>query len=276
MLAGGLLPMLRADTLAEKTLRDIVQRQKDVFSKADAEGENLDEARFRAEAQSIASSYDILIQKTPDFAPAYVAYGVFLGRIGMVKEAVGILLKANQLEANIPIVKNQLAKHLAEDGKPLDALPWIMSAIDLEPKESLYHFQLGTLLREGRDEFIRSGDFTRPALDRAMLQAFQRASELDAGNIPYAYRHAEAYYDLEEPKWDEALSAWQQLGLRVSPGLERQTTLLHEAKVLVEKGDLAGARALLDGVTKMPLAAQKNALLEQIHSAEEKRDAPAK
>ncbi|MBI3885212.1 MAG: hypothetical protein HY302_05725 [Opitutae bacterium] len=263
VLAGLLAPGVRAETLAEKTLKDVVQRQRDIFAKAEAEGDDLDEARLKGEVQSLVSSYDVLIQKNPEFAPAYVAYGLLLGRIGMTKEAVAILLKANKLDPDLAVVKNQIAKHLAEDGKPLEALPWIMAAIDLEPKEPLYHYQLGTLLHVAREDFLRSGDFTRAALDRAMLQAFQRAADDAPGNMAYAYRHAEAYYDLQEPKWDEAFAAWQQLEHRASAGLERQTIQLHEAKVRFEQKRPGEARALLDGVTDLRLTAQKQKLLDE-------------
>lgn len=269
-LSGLLAPALRAETLAEKTLKDVVQRQRDIFAKAEAESDNLDEARLKGEMQSLVSSYDVLIQKNPDFAPAYVAYGMLLGRIGMTKEAVAILLKANKLDPDIAVVKNQMAKHLAEDGKPLEALPWIMAAIDLEPKEPLYHYQLGTLLHEAREDFLRSGDFTRPALDRAMLQAFRRATDYAPGNVAFAYRHAEAYYDLQEPKWDEAFAAWQQLEHRASAGLERQTIQLHEAKVRFEQKKPDEARALLDGVTDLRLTEQKQKLLDQFAKPAEK------
>ena len=129
----ALLPQAAAESMSEKTLREIVARQRNVFSRAEKEGEQLDQAWLRGELQSVINSYDILIQKSPDFAPAYVTYGMLLGQVGMTREAVGILLKANKLEPNIPVVKNQMAKHLAEDGRPVEALPWIMAAIDLEP-----------------------------------------------------------------------------------------------------------------------------------------------
>ena len=263
LLAGLLAPALRAETLAEKSLKDIVQRQRDIFAKAEAEGDDLDEGRLKGELQNLVSSYDVLVQKNPDFAAAYVAYGMLLGRVGMTKEAVVILLKANKLDPNIAVVKNQMAKHLAEDGKPLDALAWIMAAIDLEPKQPLYHYHLGMLLHEGREDFLRSGDFARAGLDNAMLQAFQRAADNAPGNMAYAYRHAEAYYDLKEPRWDEALAAWQQLEHRASAGLARQTIRLHEAKVLFEQTKPVEARAILDSVTDLRLTAQKQALLDQ-------------
>lgn len=263
-------PPARAQTMAEKTLKDIVARQRDILARANKEGENLDLAGLRGDLQAVINSYDVLIQKSPDFAPAYVAYGMLLGQVGMTKEAVGILLKANKLDADIPVVKNEIGRFLAEDGKLVEALPWIMAAIDLEPKQPLYHYHLGKLLTEGRDEFIKTGQFTRPALDKAMLQAFLRAAELEPTNFSYAYRAAEAYYDLETPQWDAALAAWRKLDAGVETPLEHQTLWLHEANVLIKQGKPAEARALTDKVTELTLAKQKQTLLDSLAKTEAK------
>lgn len=257
----------RAETLAEKTLKDIVARQRDILARADQEGDQIDEARLRGELQNVIHSYDVLIQKSPDFAPAYVAYGLLLGRVGMTREAVGILLKANKLDAEIPIVKNELARFLAEDGKVVEALPWLTAAIELEPREPLYHHHLGKLLAEGRDEFVKTGQFTRAALDQAMLEAFARAAELAPANIGYAYRSAEAYYDLGAPQWGAALAAWSALETRVQPGVEQQTVRLHAINVLIKMDRREHARALLVSVTEPVLAKQKQTLLDSLARA---------
>lgn len=260
----------RGETMAEKTLKEIVARQRDILSRAEKDGDNLDVAGLRGDLQSVINSYDVLIQKSPEFAPAYVTYGMLLGQVGMTKQAVGILLKANQLDAEIPVVKNEIGRFLAEDGKLVEALPWIMSAIDLAPKEPLYHYHLGKLLTEGRDEFIKTGQFTRPALDKAMLQAFARAAELAPANFGYAYRHAEAYYDLEAPQWDAALALWRKLDAGVETPLEHQTLRLHQANVLIKQGKSAEARALVTTVMEPTLAKQKQTLLDQLAKADEK------
>ena len=259
-----------AETMSEKTLKEIVARERNIFARAKNEGEHLDEAWLRGELQSVINSYDVLIQRSPDFAPAYVTYGLLLGKVGMTKEAVGILLKANKLDPNIPIVKNQLAKHLAEDGKPVEAMPWIMAAIQLEPKEPLYHYHLGMLLTEGREDFIRTGQFTRPALDKAMLEAFAHAEEYAPDNMAYAYRHAEAYADLEKPQWDEALKAWSALEDRAKPGVEKETIRLQAANILIKQGELERAKGMLAMVTEPALAKQKQTLLDQLAPKPEK------
>jgi tetratricopeptide (TPR) repeat protein len=256
-----------AETFAEKNLKDIAARQRNVFSRVEADGEHLDEAWLRGELQAIINSYDVLIQENPEFAAAHAAYGMLLGKVGMTRAAVGILLKANQLDGDIPVVKNEIGRFLAEDGKLAEALPWITAAIKLEPEEPLYHYHLGKLLTEGRDELIATGEFTRAKLDEAMLQAFQRGAELAPDNMAYGYRAAEAYYDLEVPQWEEAFKAWGALEMRAKPGLEQQTIRLHAANVLAKLGRADHARALLITVTEAPLQKQKQTVLDELAPA---------
>lgn len=253
-----------AETLAEKNLREIVARQKQVLARAESEKDHLDEAWLRGELQSVISSYDILIQKNPDFAAGFAAYGLLLAQVGMNREGAGMLMKANQLDGEIPLVKNEIARLLAEDGKVPEALPWLTAAVDLDPKEPLYHYHLGKLLYEGRDDLIATGQFTRASLDKAMLAAFQRAAELAPDKFAYSYRAAEAYYDLATPQWDEALAAWSALEKRAQPGIEQQTIRLHAANVLIKQGKIDAAKVLMATVTEPALQKQKQTLLDEL------------
>jgi tetratricopeptide (TPR) repeat protein len=108
-------------------------------------------------------------------------------------------------------VKNQLGGYLAEEGKPLEAAPYFLAAIKLAPDEPIYHYQLATLLVEARDDFIRSGAWTRATLDEAMTTGFKRAAELAPERFEFGYRHAESFYDLAKPDWPTALKAWAAL-----------------------------------------------------------------
>jgi tetratricopeptide (TPR) repeat protein len=267
LLAAG--PAL-GETLAEKNLKDLVARQRNIMARAEAEKDHPDEAWLRGELQSVINGYDVIIQKNPDFAAAYVAYGLLLGQVGMTREAVGMLLKANKLDPDIPLVKNELARFLAEDGKVADAVPWLVAAIELAPQEPLYHYHLGKLLTEGRDDLIATGQFTRAALDKTMLDSFRRGAELAPDNFAYAYRHAEAYYDLETPQWEEALKQWSALEGRAKPGIEQQTIRLHAANVLIRLGRPDHARALLITVTEPVLQKQKQTLLDELAKTDAK------
>jgi tetratricopeptide (TPR) repeat protein len=263
------LPAL-AETLAEKSLKDIVERQHDIFAKAEKEGDNLDEAWLRGELEGILKSYDILVQKNPDYALAYGGYGMLLGKVGMKKEAVIMLLKANKLDPTLSEVKNQIAVHLAEDGKPVDALPWVTAAIELDPQKALYHFHLGELLAAGHADFVRTGQFDDAKIDQDMLDAFRRASELAAGDFPIAYRYAKAYYDLSKPRWEESLPIWEKLEQTVSNDTQRQLVRMQRVNVLIKLGRKDEARKLIDTVTAVDLATEKQTLLDELAKAGDK------
>jgi tetratricopeptide (TPR) repeat protein len=250
--------------MAERTLKKIVERQKQAFADAAKQGENLDEGSFRQHVQSISHDYELLLRNNPNFAAGYAAYGYLLSKVDMRKEAAAILLKANQLDPDIPLVKNQLGNLLAEDGKPLQAAPYFIAAIKLEPTEPLYHYQLGTLLAEARDEFLKSGEWTREAVDNAMHHAFQRASELSPERFEFAYRFAESFYDLAKPDWEGALKVWSALEEKAPTAIERQMMRLHAANVCLKMGKADHATALLKTVDEPKLQGQKEKLVAQL------------
>lgn len=247
-----------------ETLKSLVARQNKLFAEADAKGDNLDQDNFRSELQQVCNDYDVLLRDYPKLTAGYVAYGMLLNKVDMRKEAAGMFLQANRLDKNIPLVKNQLGNYLAEEGRPLEAVNYYLSAIQLEPKEPLYHYQLGTLLTEARDDFLKNPQWTREALDKAMHEAFRQAMELTPGNIAYAYRYGESFYDLEHPDWDEALEFWRALELKAAPGVEKQTIRLHEANILIKEGKTDQAKDLMATVTEQVLQKQKQKLVDQL------------
>ena len=272
LLLGSLGFGAESESLAERSLRRIADRQKEIFAEAAKQGDNLDEATFKQQLQTLVHDYELLMRNNPKYAEGYAAYGILLSKVDMRKEAAAMLLKANQLDPDMAIVKNQIGNLLAEDGKPLDAAPYFLAAIKLEPNEPLYHYQLGTLLSEAREIFLKaeSGDWTRATLDAAMHNAFKRATELAPGRFEFAYRYAESFYDLEKPDWEAALKAWSALEDKAPTAIERQTMRLHAANVCLKMGKAAHAKALLDMVDEPKLQGQKERLLPQLAELEKK------
>ena len=126
-------PQPAQETMAEHRLKDIVVRQKVLFADAAEQGKELDGAQFKSQVDQMVREYESLLHDNPEFAAGYASYGYMLWKVGVRKKAVEILLKANQLDPNIPLVKNELGNYLAEEGKPVEALNYFLSAIDLEP-----------------------------------------------------------------------------------------------------------------------------------------------
>ena len=252
------------ETMAERKLKDISEHQRVLFADAAAQGKDLDTAEFKSQAEQLTREYESLLRDNPKFAAGYASYGYMLWKISARKQAVSILLKANQLDPDIPLVKNELGNYLAEEGKPLEALNYYLSAVKLDPKEPLYHYQIGTLLYEARDEFLRSGEWSRASIDHSMQEAFKNASEMAPGRIEFAYRYAESFYDMQDPDWPAALKAWQGMEAQAASEVERQTMRLHQANVLLNMGKAAEARKVLDTVTEPALQGQKDKLTVQL------------
>jgi tetratricopeptide (TPR) repeat protein len=252
------------ETMAEHRLTEVSEHQKALFSDAAAQGKALDNAAFQTQIEQLTREYESLLRDNPQFAAGFASYGYMLWKVGLRKQAVAILLKANQMDPNIPLVKNELGNYLAEDGKPLQAVNYFLAAIKLQPKEPLYHYQLGTLLCEARDEFLKSGEWTRDSVDHAMHEAFRNAAELAPDRIEFTYRYAESFYDMGDPDWQAALKAWQGLEARAKSDLERQTMRLHEANVLIYMGRPDQARKVLGTVTEPALEGQTQKLVARL------------
>jgi len=250
--------------MAERSLKKIVERQREIFAAAEKQGEKLDEEAFRLQVQSLTHDYERLLTDNPKLALGHAAYGGLLGKVGMRKESVAMLLKANQLDSDIPYVKNQLGNYVAEEGKPLEAAAYFLAAIKLSPNEPLYHYQLGTLLVEARDEFLKSSDWTRATLDRAMGDAFKRAAELAPERFEFGYRYAESFYDLAQPDWNAALKLWAALEEKAQTPVERQTMRLQAGNVLIKQGKPDHARSLISTVDEPSLQGQKQKLVAQL------------
>jgi tetratricopeptide (TPR) repeat protein len=261
-----LLPLsLQADeSLAERKLRQLVDEEKRILNGSRRADGSYDEEILERRYQGLVHKYDAFIQENPDMAAGLVAYGRVLERIGREEAAYALYLKANRIDPNIPLVKNQLGNFLVEQGEYAQALPYYLAAIELEPTEALYHYQLGSLLAHFRDEFVENEIFSRAVLDEKMLAAFREAARLAPAQVAFAYRYAEAFYDLEKTDWDRALTEWRSLEKKVKAGVERQTVWLHQANVLLQQGKTAEARPLLDRVEEPVLARNKQVLIEKL------------
>jgi tetratricopeptide (TPR) repeat protein len=253
-----------SESMAERTLKRIVERQKEVIATAEKQGEKLDLGTVEQQLQSIAHDYELLLRNNPNFAAGYAAYGYFLSKTENRREAMTILMKAEQLDPNIALVKNQIGVMFAEGGKPLQAVPYFLAAVKLEPDEPLYHFQLGTIFAEARDDFLKTGEWTRATIDGAMQEAFRRATELAPDRFEFAYRHAFSFYDLEKPNWDAALKAWSALEEKAETAIERQSMRLHAANVCLKMGKVDHAKALIATVDEPKLQGQKQKLVAQL------------
>lgn len=267
-----------AESMAWRDLRDAVLRERAIWARLrDQPDDDYEQQRAAAEFRTVMNAYENVIRASPKFAEAYAAYGLLLSRTGNREEAVRAFLKANQLDPNMPMVKNQIGNYLIEESRYKDALGYYLAAIRLMPDEPLYHYQLGSLLREYRKFLVDDGLYTSPKIDALMQEAFREAARLAPDNWGYIYRFAESYYDLETPKWEEALAEWTRLEARAKAGVEKQTIHLHQANILARLGRRDEARQIVDSIVEPSLQGAKAEVIAMIDPppAEQEKEAEA-
>jgi len=251
-------------TMAEKKLSQLVIQERAVWATVKEATNKADIETAKPKFQGILTGYDGLIRDSPEFVPAFVAYGLLLGRLDQRKASRAIFMRANQLDPNIAVVKNQLGNFLVEEARYKEALPYYLAAIELEPKEPLYHYQLGTLLAEFMEYFLKDRLFTRDTIEEQMQAAFLRASTLDPDNWAFSYRYAESFYDLENPDWEKAMTEWAKLEKVARRGIERQTVQLHQANIMIKQGRYLAARDILEEVDEPVLASNRRVLVDEL------------
>ena len=178
---------------AQRELRTMVELQRALLARAGAADSTAARDDVRPRLQYLVFRYEEFLRKNPREVAGYVSYAMLLDSevLGERRRAAALLLRANEIDRNQPIIKNQLGNYLAEDGKPLEALNYYLAAVRLAPEEALYHYQTGLLLTLAEEEFVASGEWKRETVTKAAREALGRAQELAPDNFEYGYRHAQ-------------------------------------------------------------------------------------
>lgn len=253
------------ENLAVYLLKQLNEREQLAYQRYETAVAAEDVDQIKRELQSVIDGYDKLITDAPDFAPAYVSYGLMLNRTGNREASYAMFLKADELDPMVPVVKNQLGNYMAEEGKYTEAYGFYLLARDLDPKEPLYEYQLGNLLVAYRKYFVADGLFTWEEIDQQLQEHFRRAASLDKKDVSFQMRYAQSFFDVENPDWEKGLEVWQQLYSKAGSDYEQQVVRLYTARVRFEMGHHRAARKLLKQIDHPSLAESKQTLLEGIN-----------
>ena len=226
-------------------------------------GKDWPEDELRRQAQEIVTSYENFLLDNPDNINALLLFGKFLRKTGLQQSAVELFLKADQLNPNIAVVKQELGNFLAEEGKPIEAFPFFLMATRLAPQEPTYHYNLGDFI------FLFSKDLAKlensEDLGALMNTSFEEATKLDPESFDYQLRFAQSFFDFDHAMQKEALTAWDTLlsefGERTQK--EKDYITLCKAKILLHLGKKQQAKNLLRSVQSELLQKEKNQLLRK-------------
>ena len=246
-------------SVAELELERILAKQQRVFDDLDAVLADADEQDRHQPVAALDTEYKAFILENPDYAFGYILYGKFLRSIDRAADAAEVFLKANEL-GDFAVVKQQIGTWLAEEGDYALALPYLLSAVELEPETAIYHYQLGELIYTYRQNFTENGQLSAELIDQQQFTAFAHAARLAPDNRTFQYRYAESFFDCADPDWSQALKQWQLLEATASTSVERQIIQVQKARVYAGLGEEEQALVLLEAVNLPLLGAIKQQL----------------
>ena len=257
---------LSGESMAAYVLKQLNDREQAAYARYEKALAREDVHSVQTELQSIVDGYERLINASPEYAAAYVSYGLMLHRIGERKTSNAILARADELDPYHAIVKNQLGNYQAEEGNYLEAMAFYNMAIDLRPEEPLYHYQMGNLLFAYKKFFIDDKLFLLDGIDLEIQKKFREAAMLAPAHLPYRLRYAQSFFDVARPNWEVALEEWQQLVDFVESPEEKQMMQLYMARTRFLMGHHTAARKIIRKIDELSLEYSKQLLINEINA----------
>lgn len=216
---------------------------------ADADSAELDR-KLEERIAGVEKAYREFLARNPRHVGARIAFGSFLENLGRETAAQQEWEQALALDPANAAVHNNLAGIHAHRGPVTNAFVLYEKAIQLKPDESLYYHNFGTVVFLYRQDVMAHYGMTneQAVFDKA-LGLYARAMKLDPDNFILASDVAQTYYGIKPPRHEEALAAWQRAYDLAGDALEREGVRVHLARIQLEMGRFAEARAQLDAIT---------------------------
>ena len=248
-------------------LTKIIEKQQKLFK----ESKHLTEAELTRQAQKIVSSYENFLLKNPQDIYALVLFGKFLRKTGLYQNAVSQFLKADQINAGIPVVKQEIGNFLVEEGKPIEAFPFFLMAARLGPEEPIYHYNLGNFIYLFEDNLTDIENNEK--LGFLMHESFKEAAKLDSENFDYHLRYAQSFFDFENSMYEEALKAWDALLLEFGNRSikEKEYIKMSKARIKLKAGKKDEAIIILRSLKSKSLLSERDMLLKKALSTEKEK-----
>jgi len=257
-------------TLSSQILGRIIDKQIRFFEKS-SNGGNHTNPELTRKAQEIVSDYEVYLGENPKDANALILYGKFLRKVGQEQHAVDYFLEADSVNPKLAVVKQQLANYLIEEGRPVDAFPFLIMTIELAPSQPDYHFHLGNFLFLFEEELVREKIISKDRARSFMHKSFKQAAKFGPANFDYQLRYAQSFFDYPDSSKQEALEVWNKL-IRKFPersSTEKDYFKLSKARVLLELNRKSDALTLLNSVSSSTLDSAKKSLIQQVNGQEE-------
>ena len=212
----------------------------------------------------VRAAYGAFLQKHPDSAKGYLAYGSFLTDIGDEEGAKVQYLNSKQIDPQNPAVWNQLANYYGHNGELTNAFVHYTEAIRLDPTEPIYYQNFATtvyLYRKDAREFYHINE--QQVFDKA-LDLYRKAIALDTNSLVLATDYAISFYGIKPFRTNDALMAWTNALKTAHTDLEKEGIEIHLARTKIAAGYYEQASNHLALVTNSALQDLRKRLYRSI------------
>ncbi len=262
--------LLQLDDTVLAEVDELIRQNQAIAEQSGERGPDDLRKQIEAKLEPVRKAYDDFIRRYPNHARARIAYGSFLNDTGDEDGAAEQWEKARQLDPTNPAAWNNLANYYGHRGPVKKAFEYYAKAIELNPFESVYYYNLGTtvyLFRQDAMEFY--GITEQEVFDKA-LALYKKALQLDPKNFVLATDVAQTYYGIRPMRTNDAIKAWE-YALALAPDeTARQGIYVHLARIKINAGRFDEARQHLNAVTNSVFDVLKTRLLRKLAEEEAK------
>lgn len=272
----ALRPYSGNQTFSQKKLLEILSEQKNFFDRASLKSVSSASDTI-SNKRRIDSLWKQYLLENPKDVEARILCAKFQRACGDNEAAYIYFKEADGMNPNIAVVKQQMSVYEAESGAAIEAYNHIKQAVEMEPDVSVYNLQAAQTILFFRDEISKEENISREDLDKKMIFYYRRAAELAPNDSTLQWKYAQAFYDVKNANWVEALKQWNfVLENCVAFDVEKQTAMANKARVLIELNRDLEAEEILSKIDNPNLSDSKNALLAEIVHARLQKEADSK
>jgi tetratricopeptide (TPR) repeat protein len=221
-------------------------------------------ARIQQRLAIVDKAYKDFLDLHPKHARAHLAYGSFLHDLSDEDGGVDHWEKARELDPSNPAVWNNLANYYGHRSPVTNAFVYYAKAIDLNPKEAVYVWNLATTVYLFRVDAMSFYGLDETGVFDKSLGLYRKAVSLDPTNFILATDYANSFYGTKPPRYQDGIVAWNEALKVAGDDIEREGVRIHLARCQLNLKRFDEASAQLSLVRNEMYASLKKRLGERI------------
>lgn len=194
-------------------LHEITTMLRDVNASSLQDSSSNVREQVEASVEKLQKDYEAFLKKYPFHDRAMASLGGFFDHIGQNETALVWWAKACHLTKKNPNLVNALAEGYNNTGEPSAAIELYESAVETNPKQGSYHYNLGQMYYVFRKETTDLHQWDLKTIIDKSLEHLDMARKCDQSNFEYASTYAETFYGahilLNNSPWNQARQAWE-------------------------------------------------------------------